>query len=76
MLDALLIKKLLDLSVLEFGPIVTSYFLDWETKLFLSSSNKYLHLVLDLALIKQEKYRSGTGIIINNYKTIFVTPDA
>ena len=55
MLDAFFIKKLLNLGVLEFGPIVASHFLDGETELLLSSSNKYLHLLLNLALVMQEK---------------------
>ena len=42
--------KLFNKGVLEFGPIVASHFLDWETKLLLCSSNKYLHLLLNLAL--------------------------
>ena len=54
MLDALFIKKLLNKSILEFGPIITSHFLDWETKLLLYSSNKYLYLLLNLALVMQE----------------------
>ena len=66
MLDALFIKKLFNLGVLELGPIVTSYFLDWETKFLLCSSNKGLHLVLYLALIKDKEYPSEMGIIINN----------
>ena len=49
MLDALFIKKLLNLGVLEFGPIVASHFLDGETEL-LSSSNKSLHFVSNLTL--------------------------
>jgi hypothetical protein len=73
MLDALFIKELLNLSVLEFGPIITSHFLDGETGLLLSSSNKWLHFVPNLELIKQEKYPSEIGIVINNNKTIFVT---
>ena len=75
MLDAFFIKKLLNLGVLEFGPIVASYFFDGETELLLSSSNKGLHFVSNLTLIKQEKYPSEMEIIINNNKTIFVTPD-
>ena len=75
MLDGFFIKKLLNLGVLEFGPIVASHFLDGETELLLSSSNKYLHLLLNLALVMQEKYPSETRIVINNNKTIFVTPD-
>jgi hypothetical protein len=75
MLDALFINKLLNLSVLEFGPIIASHFLDGETELLLSSSNKCLHFAPNLALIKQEKYLSEMGIVINNNKTIFVTLD-
>ena len=55
MLDAFFIKKLLNLGVLEFSPIVASHFLDGETKILLSSSNKSLHVVSNLTLIKQEK---------------------
>ena len=73
MLDALFIKKLLNLGVLEFGPIIASHFLDGKIELLLSSSNKSLHFVSNLTLIKQEKYPSETRIIINNNKTIFVT---
>ena len=75
MLNAFFIKKLLNLDVFEFGPIVASHFLDGKTKLLLSSSNKYLHLLLNLALVMQKKYLSETGIVINNNKTTFVTPD-
>ena len=75
MLNAFFIKKLLNLGVLEFSPIVAPHFLDGETELFLSSSNKSLHFVSNLTLIKEEKYLSETGIIINNNKTIFVTPE-
>ena len=75
MLDALFIKKLLNLGVLEFGPIVASHFVDGETELLLSSSNKYLHILLNLALVMLEKYPSVTRIVINNNKTIFDTPD-
>ena len=74
MLDALFIKKLLNLSVPKFSPIVASHFLDGKTELLLSSSNKCLYFVLNLTLVKQEKYPSEAGIIINNNKTIFVTP--
>ena len=75
MLDVLFIKKHLNLGVLEFGPIIASHFLDGETELLLRSSNKSLHFVSNLTLIKQEKYPNETRIIINNNKTIFVTPD-
>jgi hypothetical protein len=67
MLDALFIKKFFNLGVLEFGPIVTSYFLIGKTKLFLCTSNKDLHLLLYLALIIKKEYPSEAGIIINNY---------
>ena len=75
MLNAFFIKKLLNLRVLQFGPIVAPHFLDGETKLLLSSSNKCLHFVPNLALIIQEKHPSETGIVINNNKTIFVTTE-
>jgi hypothetical protein len=67
MLDALFIKKLFNLGVLEFGPIVTSYFFDGETELLLCSSNEDIYLLLYLALIIDKEYPSETGIIINNY---------
>ena len=67
MLDALIIKKLLNLGVSKFGPIVASHFLDWETEFILCPSYKCLHLVLYLALIKDKEYPSETRIIINNY---------
>jgi hypothetical protein len=76
MLDALFIKKFFNLGVLEFGPIVTPYFLDWETKFSLCSSNEGFHLILHLALIKEKEYPSETGIIINYNKSILITPDA
>ena len=69
MFNALFIKKLLNKSILEFSAIITSHFLDGKTELLLSSSNKYLHLLLNLALVMQEKYQSETGIVINNNKT-------
>ena len=74
MLDALFIKKFFHLSVLEFGSIVTSHFLDWEPKLLLCRSNEYLHLLLCLTLVIHKEHPSEIGIIINNNKTIFVTP--
>jgi hypothetical protein len=67
MLDALFIKKLFNMDVLEFGPIVTSNFLDGKTELLLCSSNKGFHLILYLTLIIDKEYPSETGIIINNY---------
>jgi hypothetical protein len=67
MLDALFIKILFNLGVLEFGPIVTSYFLDGESKLLLCPSNEDLHLLLYLTLIIKKEYPSEARIIINNY---------
>jgi hypothetical protein len=67
MLDAFIIKKLFNLSVFEFGPIVTSYFLDRKTKFLLCSSDKGFHLVVHLALIIEKEHPSETRIIINNY---------
>jgi hypothetical protein len=57
MLDAFFIKKLLNLSVLEFGPIVASYFLDGETELLLTSSNKCLHFSLTVDEMWSAVYR-------------------
>ena len=76
MFDALIIKKLFNQSVLKFGPIVTSYFLDRKTKLPLCPSHKYLDFLLHLGLITNKEDPSETGIIINDNQTIFVTPDA
>ena len=75
MFDALIIKKLLNLGVPELGPIITCYLLDWETKFLLCSPNKGLYLFLYLTLIKDKEYPSETGIIINNNRSIFITPD-
>jgi hypothetical protein len=66
MLDALFIKKLFNLDVLEFGPIVTSHFLDEEIELLLCSSNEDLYLLLYLSLIIDKECPSETRIIINN----------
>ena len=65
MLDALFIKEL-NLSVLEFSPIVTSYFLDRKTELPLCPSHKYLDFLLYLGLIINKEHPSKMGIIINN----------
>ena len=51
MLDVLFIKKLLNKSILELSPIITFHFLDWETELLLCSYKKYLHFLLNLALV-------------------------
>jgi hypothetical protein len=67
MLDALFIKKLFNLGVLEFSPIVASNFLNRKTELLLCSSNKGFHLILYLALIIDKEYPSKMGIVINNY---------
>ena len=56
MFDALFIKKFFNLSVLELSPIVTSYLLDGETKLFLCSSHKDSHLLLYLTLVIHKEY--------------------
>ena len=66
MLDALIIKKLFNKSVLEFGPIITSYLLDRKTELSLCPSHKYLNFLLHLGLIINKEHPSETGIIINN----------
>ena len=66
MLDALIIKKLLHLSVLELGSIVTTHFLDLEAEFPLCSSNEGFHLILHLCLIIHEKHPSETSKVINN----------
>jgi hypothetical protein len=76
MLDAFLIKIIFNLSVLEFGAIVTSYLLDLDTKLILSSLQELLKHLLCLTFVIQKEYSSETRIIINNYETIFVTTNA
>jgi hypothetical protein len=58
MLDALFIKKIFNLGVLEFGPIVTSHFLDGKTELLLCPSNEDLYLLLYLALFIKKEYPS------------------
>ena len=76
MLDALIIKKLFNQSVLEFGPSVTSYLFYRKTELSLCPPHKYLDFLLYLGLIINKEHPSETGIIINNNKTVFVTSDA
>ena len=76
MLDALVIKKLFNQSVFEFGPIVTSYLLDRKTELPLCPSHKYLDFLLHLGLIINKEHLSEMGIIIDNNQTIFVTLNA
>ena len=76
MLDAFFIKEFFNLGVLEFGPVVTSHLLDWETELLLCPSHKDFHLFLHLTFIMHKEYPSEMGIIINNYNAIFVTANA
>ena len=76
MLDSFYIKKLFNVGVLELCPIVTSNSLDFDIKLILGSSCKLLEDTLDFTLFTQKEYPSETRIIINNYKTIFVTTNA
>jgi len=59
-LDAFIIKKFFNLSVLEFDSIVTSYFLDRETEFLLCSSHKDLHLFLYLSLIIHKEHLGET----------------
>jgi hypothetical protein len=66
MFDVIIIKKLLNLNVLKFGPIVTSYFFDRNIKFILCPPNKCLYFVLYLALIKDKECPSEMRIIINN----------
>src|SRR6266540_6415160 len=74
--DPFFIKELFNACVLEFGSIVTSYSLDLHLKLILGSSCKFLEVFLDFTLVLQKEYPSETRIVINNYKTVFVTANA
>jgi hypothetical protein len=56
MLDALIIKKLFNLDILEFGLINTSYFLDRGIKFHLCPPNKCIHFLLYIALTKDKEY--------------------
>ena len=76
MLDPFFIKELFNACVLELGSVVTSYSLDLHLKLILGSSCKFLEGFLDLTLVLQKEYPSETRIVINNYKTVFVTANA
>ena len=73
MLDPFFIKELFNACVLEFGSIVTFYSLDLQLKVILGSSFKFLESFLTFTLVLQKEYPSETRIVINNYKTIFVT---
>jgi hypothetical protein len=76
MLDAFLIKVIFNLSVLEFGAIVTPYLLDIGIKLILSNLQEHRKHILCFTLVMQKEYTSETRIIISNYQTIFVTANA
>jgi hypothetical protein len=76
MLDVLLIKILYHLSVLELGFIVTPYLLNLDIKLILSHLEELLEHLLCFTIVMQKEYPSETGIVINNYKTIFITVNA
>jgi hypothetical protein len=76
MSNTFFIKVLFNVGVLELGAIVTAHFLDLHIKLILGSSSKFLESFLYLSLIMQKEYPSETRIVINNYKTIFVTSNA
>jgi hypothetical protein len=76
MLDAFLIKIIFNLSVLELGVIVSPYLLDFGIKLILSSFQEFLEHLLCFTLVIQKEYLSEMRIVINNYKTIFVTANA
>jgi hypothetical protein len=76
MIDALLIKIIFNLSVLQLGAIVTSYLLDLSIKHILSSLQELLEHLLCFTLVMQKEYPSETLIVINNYKTIFVSINA
>jgi hypothetical protein len=76
MLDAFLIKIIFNLSVLEFRAIITPYLLDLGIKLILSSLQELLEHLWCFTLVMQKEYPSETRIVINSYKTIFVTTNA
>ena len=76
MLDNFFIKELFNVGVLELRPIVTSNSLDLDIKLILGSFCKLLEDAMYFTLVTQKEYPSETRIIINNYKTIFVTTNA
>jgi hypothetical protein len=60
-------------SVLELGAIATSYLLDLDIKLIFISFQELLEHLLCFALVMQKEYPSETRIVINYYKTKFVT---
>ena len=65
-LDPFLLKKLLHLKVLEFGPVVAPYLLHLELKLILSSPEEALEGPLGFRLILQKEHPSEAGKIIYN----------
>jgi len=68
MTNSFFIKILFYVGVLEFGAIVTSYFLDLGFKLVLGSFCKFLECFLYYTFVMQKEYPSETRIIINNEK--------
>ena len=76
MLDSFFTKIFFNIGVSEFRAIVTSNILDLQLKFILSSSNEFLDNFLNFTHVMQKEYPSETRIIINNYKTIFVTANA
>ena len=76
MLDPFFIKKFLNIGVSEFWAIITSNILDLQLKFILIFSNEFLDNSLNFTLVMQKEYPSETRIVINNYKTIFVTANA
>src|SRR6187551_1344026 len=76
MLDSLFIKKLFNICVLELRPVVTSYMLDLQLKLILSSSNESLDDCLSFTLVLQQEDPCETGKVIYNDKSILVPANA
>jgi hypothetical protein len=76
MFAVFLIKIVFNLSILELGAIVTPDLLDLGIKLILSLLQELLEHLLRFTLVMQKEYPSKTRIVINNYKTIFVTVNA
>src|SRR6187551_404441 len=76
MLDSFFIKKLFNIGVLELRPIVTSYMLDLQLKLILSSLNESLDDCLSFTLVLQKENPCEARKVIYNDKSILVPANA
>src|SRR5688572_14520404 len=75
MINIYLVKILFNVGVLELGAIVTSYSLDLHFKLILCSCCKLLEYPMNFTLVMQEEHPCIARVIINNDKSIFVSPN-